>query len=170
MSNLLWKTNLTQKTASLRASNPQFRTAIVGIGNEFGGDDAAGIAAARALIPLLAHREQVVVIDAGPAPENQTGALRVFRPDLVLLVDAAQMNEEPGTIRWLDWQDTTGLSASTHTLPLHMLARFLTAEIDCQVVLLGIQPARNLFDEPLSLVVQQALEDLVQTLAGELSA
>ena len=40
-------------------------------------------------------------MEAGPAPENFTGPLRRFRPDLVLLVDAAQMDAEPGTIGWL---------------------------------------------------------------------
>jgi hydrogenase 3 maturation protease len=169
MSNPSWKTHLTQTTASLRASDLAFRVAVLGVGNEFGGDDAAGVAAARVLIPLFAHRERVLVIEAGPAPENQTGALRAFRPALVLLLDAAQMNELPGTIRWLDWQQTTGLSASTHTLPLHMVSRFLAEELGCQVVLLGIQPASNLFDEPLSPAVRAAVDDLVPTLSEALN-
>ncbi len=52
-----------------------------------------------------------------PCPENCTGAVLRFAPDLVVLVDAAEMGEAPATIRWLDWQETTGLSASPPTLP-----------------------------------------------------
>lgn len=164
MSKPSWKTKLNQKTASLWRSDSLFRVAVVGIGHELNGDDAAGIIVARELAPSLANVDRLLVIDAGPAPENVTGSLRAFRPALVLLVDAAQMNEDPGTVRWLDWQETTGLSASTHTLPLHMLALYLTTELGCEVAVIGIQPFSNLFDEPLSPVVQLAVEDVVQGL------
>jgi hydrogenase 3 maturation protease len=112
--------------------------------------------------------DRLLVIDAGPAPENTTGSLRAFRPALVLLIDAAQMNEEPGTVRWLDWREITGLSASTHTLPLHMLSMYLTAELGCEVAVIGIQPFGNLFDAPLSPVVQQAVDGIVQELRAAL--
>lgn len=168
MSSPSWLTSLKQKTESLRQSNPLFRVAVVGIGHELNGDDAAGIAVARELLPLLAAADRLLVIDAGPAPENTTGSLRAFRPDLVLLVDAAQMNEEPGAVLWLDWQETTGLSASTHTLPPYMLAQYLTAELGCELALIGLQPFSNLFDEPLSPVMRQAVSGVVQGLAAVL--
>ena len=38
-------------------------------------------------------------LSAGAAPENCTGLLRRFRPDLVLLVDAAEMGEAAGAVR-----------------------------------------------------------------------
>jgi hydrogenase 3 maturation protease len=168
MSKPSWKTKLNQKTASLRQSDSLFRVAVIGIGQELNGDDAAGIMVVRGLTPLLANVDRLCVIDAGPAPENVTGSLREFRPALVLLVDAAQMNEEPGTVRWLEWQETTGLSASTHTLPLHMLAMYLTTELSCEVAVIGIQPFNNLFDEPLSLVVRNTVNEIVSELHAAL--
>ncbi|MBN2303967.1 MAG: hydrogenase 3 maturation endopeptidase HyCI, partial [Anaerolineae bacterium] len=88
------QTALTQ--AAQTQNNPQPRVALVGIGHELNGDDAAGLAVVRALLPLAEGRDRVSLIDAGPAPENCTGPLRAFAPDLVLLIDAAQMGEEPG--------------------------------------------------------------------------
>lgn len=119
---------------------------MVGIGNELNGDDAAGIAVVRALESELkthAQTPSVCVVQAGTVPENFTGTLRRFHPDLVILVDAAQMDSAPGTIRWYDSESAAGFSASTHTLPLNLFALYLSSEIRCEVKLLGIQPARN---------------------------
>ncbi len=129
---------------------------VVGIGHDLRGDDAAGVLAARRLqeytikanIGATHTSPLCLVIDAGPAPENVTGAVRRFAPDLVLLVDAADLGEPPGTVRWLDWRETSGLSASTHALPLYVLAGYLVSELGCAVALLGIQPGSTAFDAP----------------------
>lgn len=137
------------------------------MGHELRGDDAAGVAVARALQSRLAGL-QAIVIDAGPAVENCTGLLRRFGPDLVLLIDAAQMDDEPGAVRWLAWQDTDGLSASTHTLPPRVLAQYLTSEFGCEVALLGIQPADTTMGAPLSPAAQAAVQSVTQALADML--
>jgi len=140
------------------------RLAILGIGNELHGDDAAGIMVARGLQTALAGRKDVLVLEAGLAPENCTGVLRRFAPELVLLVDAAQMNAEPGDIRWLVMEQIAGLSASTHSLPLSMLARYLHLELGSPVYLLGIQPGDLSFAAGLTPGVQLAVDTLIQTL------
>ncbi len=119
----------------------QPRIAVVGVGHELRGDDAAGMVLAQMLKSKMSEKQNALVIPAGSAPENCTGLLRRFAPDLVLLIDAAQMDLEPGEIQWLEWQATTGLSASTHALPLHMFSSYLCSELNCEVALLGIQPA-----------------------------
>jgi hydrogenase 3 maturation protease len=169
MSSRSWLEPLNQTLQRLSKGSDLPRVAILGVGHAFNGDDAAGPTVARALQASLADQDRLLVIDAGPAPENQTGRLRLFHPDLVLLVDAAQMNEIPGVVRWLSWQETTGISASTHSLPPYVLAQYLTAEFGCEVALLGIQPLRNLADQPLSPVVQAAVNEVVQGLGEALS-
>jgi hydrogenase 3 maturation protease len=164
MSSPSWQKPLTQALQRLQKPDRSPRIAFVGIGHELRGDDAAGVMLARAMQPLAAS-DRLLVIDAGAAPENCTGLLRRFRPDLVVLVDAAQLDESPGAVRWLAWQDTAGLSASTHTLPLHMLASYLTSDLGCDVALIGIQPAQNAMDSPLSPMVQQAIDELARVLA-----
>jgi hydrogenase 3 maturation protease len=139
------------------------RIAILGMGNELDGDDAAGIIIVRRLKEILADRTNVLVIDGGNAPESYTGKIRQFGADFVLLVDAADMGEAPGTVAWLDWQDTCGMSGSTHTLPLHVLAQYLIMEFGCQVALLGIQiqQLNMTLGDPLSPPVAEAVEAVV---------
>ena len=146
------------------------RVAIVGIGNEFNGDDAAGVLVARKLETRECARDalHVLVIEAGQAPENITHELRRFDPSIVILIDAAQVNAEPGDVVWIPWETTSGMSASSHSLPLSMMARYLTLEFDCTVHLLGIQPSQNQPDEGLSLVVREAVDDICETLCESL--
>lgn len=154
-----------QKTGTVPYSGESPRVAVVGIGHELCGDDAAGLRLARILQPLAAGNETLLVIEAGPAPENFCGQLRRFRPDLVLLIDAAHMQAQPGTVRWLSWPDTTGVTASTHTLPIHILATYLTAELGCQVALLGIQPADICVGSSITSPVREAAEATARMLA-----
>ena len=164
MSPRSWVDSLKQATKSLLIRNGRPpRIAIVGIGHELRGDDAAGLIVGQQLQPVAADR--LLIIEAGHAPENHTGRLRRFHPDLVLLVDCAQLDTPPGTICWLPWQETSGLSASTHTMPPYMLARFLTAELQCEVALIGIQPAQTTLGTPLSENVRQAVETVVQIIS-----
>lgn len=140
------------------------RVAILGVGNELNGDDAAGVRVVRELAARLPATPGVLLIDGGTAPENYSGPLRRFRPDLVLEIDAADLGAAPGTTSWVDWREADGLSASTHTLPPSVLAQYLVYEIGCQVALVGIQPARMNFGEGMSPAVERA----VTHLAGEL--
>src|ERR1051325_8726537 len=111
----------------------------------------------------------VLIIEAGHAPENTTGEIRKFAPDLVLMVDAADMGETPGTIQWIPEESIDGMSASTHSLPLSMLARYLTLELNCTVVVLGIQPDSNETGEDISLGVSGAIQEIVDELDKSLS-
>src|SRR5215208_836008 len=149
MSHNSWKASLKQL---LNQQTAESRIAIVGIGNTLRSDDAAGILVARALKKscLLADRKTILIMDAGHAPENATGELRSFAPDMVLLIDAVEMGEAPGTIRWVEMEDIEGMTASTHSLPLSMLASYLNWELKCDVTLLGIQPKTNDVGETVS--------------------
>lgn len=142
------------------------RIAIVGIGNSLRSDDAAGIMVARALMEfgVLRDLDSVLVMDAGHAPENGTSQLRRFAPDVVLLIDAAEMGEAPGTIRLIEMAEIEGMSASTHSLPLSILAKYLVLEHDCQVALLGIQPGFTQVGEEITGRVEQAVCEIVNTL------
>lgn len=150
-----WQTALKQ---TLLQHKGEPRVAIVGVGHELRGDDAAGLAVVRALEPLA--RDNLMLVAGGPAPENVTGPLRRFNPSLILFVDAADIGAAPGTIRCLCWGDLDGVSASTHTLPLNVLARYLRATIGCEVALLGVQPAETGLDAPLSPAVAAAVEEM----------
>jgi hydrogenase 3 maturation protease len=163
-----WQASLKASLNPLKRAEQPVRLAVLGIGHELCGDDAVGVRLAGMLRPLTAGNERLLVIEAGPAPENFTGPLRRFRPDLVLLVDAAQMDAGPGTIGWLDLQSVGGISASSHTLPLHILVSYLVAELGCQVALIGIQPEQTFAYGPLTPRVQAAAQAVLQALLESL--
>lgn len=142
------------------------RVAVVGIGHELGGDDAVGMQFVSLLQRKAIGCEHLMAVAAGPAPENFTGPLRRFGPHLVLLVDAALMDCPPGTVAWLDWREAEGFSASTHTLPLNLLADYLTIELGCEVALIGIQPGQTRVDAPLTPAVRAAGRQLAGALVG----
>lgn len=139
---------------------------MIGIGNELRGDDLAGPTVVRGLQALTPLSPTVLLLDAGMAPENFSGPIRRFAPDLVLLIDAAEMGEAPGTVCYVTWQETTGFSASTHTLPLYFLAQYLETELGCQVVVLGVQPENLDFGAPFSPIVQQAVNEVISELTA----
>ncbi|MBN2116048.1 MAG: hydrogenase maturation peptidase HycI [Anaerolineales bacterium] len=151
----------------LKAESGKFpRVAILGIGNSLRSDDAAGMLVARALSQreCAADVDHILILEAGHAPENRTAELRRFAPDLVLLVDAADMGEAPGAVAWISEDDIDGMSASTHSLPLSMLAKYLKLELNCKVILLGIQPVSNEVGETVSKEVICAVEKVVSGL------
>ncbi len=80
------------------------------------------------------------------------------------MIDAAEMGELPGTIGWLELAELDGMSASAHTLPLSMLAKYLMRELNCQIALLGIQPRSNGVGEVMSAEVAAAVAQLVEEL------
>jgi len=124
----------------------------------------------RSLSQNLPVKSEWLLVEAGLAPENFTGTLRRFQPDLVVLIDAAEIGLSAGEISCLDWRKASGWSASTHTLPLNMLSTFLVSELGCQVMLLGIQPAQMGMDQPFSREVALAVDEIVAELQEWIAA
>jgi hydrogenase 3 maturation protease len=146
------------------------RVAILGVGNEMNGDDGAGVLAVRELAALQPEPPDVLLIEAGAAPESFTGPLRRFTPDLIIEIDAAMLDDRPGATAWLDWREADGLSASTHTLPPSVLAKFIQADLGCEMTIIGIQPATVEMGAGLSPAVAAAVRELAGQLYRWLTA
>jgi hydrogenase 3 maturation protease len=158
MSTPSWR-SLAIQTLSCLA--PTDRLSILGVGSELRGDDAVGLEIATRLQSRL-HSSTCQVIIAGASPENFTSLVRSFQPTLVLLIDAAQLNEPPGTICWLTPQEIAALPATTHALPLNLLSQYLQNELSCQVALIGIQPQQTEFQASLTPDIQLAAAEVVE--------
>jgi hydrogenase 3 maturation protease len=143
------------------------RVCLVGIGSDLRGDDSVGLMVARALLSdkRFASAPHLLIVEGGPAPENHTAKIRAFQPELVLFIDAAQMDEVPGTIQWIPLDAIDGMSVSSHSLPLSMLARYLTLEIGCEVAVLGIQPQQNEINTELSPPIRAAVDEILAELS-----
>jgi hydrogenase 3 maturation protease len=160
----IWQTLL-----PVGANEPPVKFAILAVGNEFNGDDAAGVLFSRVASTTLESFPQALILEAGLAPQNLTGLLRRFEPEKVIIVDAAEMDLQTGSAVILDPAEIDGLSISTHTFPLSMLANYLQSEIHCQVHFIGIQPKSNLPFSPLSPAVQQSVLRLARSLTRHLA-
>ena len=135
---------------------------VLTVGSVLRGDDAAG--------PLLAKMltdnpvEGWEVIDGGQSPEDELSVIRRKAPDLLLLVDAADMGLEPGEIRILQEEDVyTDFLITTHSLPLTYLLSELKACCK-EVVFVGIQPSHTEFFGPLHEKVLEAVHLTYNTL------
>jgi len=109
---------------------------LLGIGNELLGDDGVGPWIAR----VINGREGWIGIDGGTAPENFSSLIRRERPDLLIIVDAAEMNITPGEMRLIPLNKIPKLTYfSTHTLSLAFLIEFLKEDIG-EILFIGVQP------------------------------
>jgi hydrogenase 3 maturation protease len=108
--------------------------------------------------------EHWTVLNGGFAPENVLHQMREMDAQRVLVVDAADMDLSPGSIRLIhpDRLDDPFL-ITTHTLPLTFLIESLREFIP-QVELLGIQPNIIAFGFPISDDVRKAVEQVYSDL------
>ena len=153
------------------------RIAVLGIGSPLRGDDAAGLIAAQSLDRLRSRTlkagkaswpDRVSVFIGETTPENLTGPLKAAKPNLVILIDAADMAAPPGHVEVLDPHDTTGITFSTHSLPLHVLADYLAATARCATLIIGIQPASSALGAQVSRAVRNAARAVAKAIATTL--
>jgi len=152
-----WKSRIRKEILSAQ------RIIILGIGNISKGDDAAGILCAQELKKKFGRKagSRLKILIGLETPENMTGEIRRFHPDLVLILDAAQGGYKPGTVFLAGKNQIEDDGASTHTISLALLASYLEETIGCKVIILGIQPLNLSLGDNISLPVRKASEKLV---------
>ena len=130
------------------------RLVVLGIGNPLRGDDAVGLR----VIQNLSEKtlENVLLLECDTVPENYISKIEEFNPTHVLMIDAAQLNEEAGTSRLISIEEIARVTLSTHTLPLSFVAEIIKQNTGADVILLGIQPESIEFKEGLSPKLQKA--------------
>jgi hydrogenase 3 maturation protease len=131
---------------------------LLAIGSAHHGDDGVAADIGERLVGT-----DWIVIDAGISPENTTGQVARLAPELLVIVDAAEMNEAPGTVRRLSVRTMDRMLASTHGLPLSFLIERM-ARAAGEIVLLGVQPAHTGYETGLSPAVQAASQAIADRL------
>lgn len=135
------------------------KTAILGVGSVLRSDDGVGMYIIEQLEQRL-KKDQLILLAGSTAPENFTGVIKEFAPDMLIVIDAAQLGLPVGEIRIIDSDEIEGMTFSTHMLPLSIMFKYLLMEIDCEILCIGIQPQNT--DQGFGLCngVQQAAEHL----------
>ena len=142
------------------------KLAILGIGNEDNGDDAVGLY----ILKILQEKnlpEWVMNFYCERVPEHFLGKIRSFRPNRIILLDAADMKEVPGAIGVFTKEAvSSGFHLSTHTLSVTMLEEFLKPDVpDLKTLYIGIQPKELYFMSPLSEECKEAGAEFAEFLA-----
>ena len=105
------------------------------IGNRDGGDDAIG--------PYIADRlqedENLVVLDCGIAPENYTSVVKQHKPSHLIIIDAVDMDLNPGEVRLVPMEKIGRMHISTHGIPISILIDYLEKYVE-SILFIGIQP------------------------------
>ena len=142
--------------------------AVVGVGSDLRGDDAAGLRAASRLAAWAARTgtTRLAAFAGGAAPENFTGEIARFKPDCVVLVDAAHLGpgRAPGEIDLIAPEQVGGLAFSTHMLPVPIFLDYLRATTGCRTLVIGIQVAQKDVLAPLTPAVAAGVRRLVRAL------
>lgn len=137
---------------------------VVGVGNRIKGDDAAG----PLVVERLVDRTSAWLVDAGDVPENEVVRIADLDPEVVVVVDAADLGAEAGSLGLIEGEAFAAGSFSTHNPNLGPFAAFLGAAAACELFAVGIQPRTTAFDAPLSPEVEAAVDAIVEAVADAL--
>lgn len=141
---------------------------VLGIGNDLMADDGAGALIAEQLekCQIQNKKFKMIVYRAGTTPENFTGPIGRIGPDLVLMIDAADMGRQTGQIAFLDPGDMGSLMHTTHNMPLSFLADYIKRTAGCRVAAIGIQAGNIDLGAPMSPEVSDACRQVAEGIVG----
>jgi len=111
-----------------------------------------------------AELQTLAVFLGGTAPENLTGEIKRYAPTHLVIVDAADLNAEPGAITLMDPDSIGGTTFCTHNLPIKVMIDYLLDSFQCDVTIVGIQPKSLAVGDPVSSEVLAAVESLATTI------
>jgi len=162
-------TNKIQGLKLLKKIKPTKRICIMGIGNYDRADDYVG----SAVIELLEKKtfpDNIKLINAGPVPEAVTAVIKRFEPDYLIIVDAAQMEEEPGTIKIFSEKNVDSAYMITpHKVSMKMYTQYLNHFLKkLKTVFIGIQPKSIRYDEGMTESVKSSADFISKMLEDKL--
>ncbi len=129
------------------------------VGNLFRSDDGVG--------PYLASRLAglpVRVVDAGHTPENIIDQVIGLKPSRIIILDAADFGGRTGEVRVIPEEAIPETTLSTHMVPMNVVSRLIKDDTGAEIVFLGIQPENVSLGEGLTPEVQEAAEQIFQTI------
>ncbi len=143
-----------------RKSSPQQRKnyMLMGLGNICRGDDGIG-----SFIAQNFQSDDWLVLDCGTTPENFTSLLKKSQPEYLVIVDAAQMNLQPGQFRVIPSERIDKFYLTTHNIPLSLLISYLDKWVG-KIILIGIQPERMEDFQRISERVQDSARNIIEIL------
>ncbi|MCX6133897.1 MAG: hydrogenase maturation protease [Ignavibacteriales bacterium] len=148
------------------------RTVVVGIGNDFRGDDGAGLFAARLLRSHSLRNTAIVELNG-----EVTRLVDYLQEcDAAILIDAVQSQKPPGTIHHVDVSHNplpnSGNQRSTHGITLASVIELARAgeSFPKRVIIYGIEGESYDHSQNLTPPVAQAVKKVVALVSQEISS
>ena len=143
------------------------RLKVIAVGNDLYGDDGIGNAVLNVL-EQIPEMKDVELIDGAT---DALGLIDHFlRTDHVVIVDAAQMGEEPGTVKVFSKEEVK-LKIKMDNLSVHGISLAETFEIAQavdslpeKITIIGIEPKNIGISQNLSDVVTQSIPEVVSNI------
>jgi len=140
------------------ALSPKGRTLFITLGSALRADDGLG--------PYLAERVRfsrpdLRLLDAGTTPENIAKTAIDWKPDKVVLLDAAHFGGSPGELRVIPLEAINRQTVlSTHSFPLSVTFSIVREDTGAALVVVGVQAGSLEYKEGLSPEVEAAGAEL----------
>jgi hydrogenase maturation protease len=116
------------------------------------------------LMPFQTMSGSLVCINAATRPDLVIEPAVEENPDMVLLIDAAAFDGDPGEIALIPTEAISNYTLSTHTFPMGAIASIISEDADCPVHFIGIQPVTMEMGEGMTEQVQKAADELLELL------
>lgn len=139
---------------------PKGRTLLVTVGSTLRADDGVG--------PFVGENlrfagEGRKVINAYTTPENIAQDAVNFKPDKIILIDAARFGGKPGEFRIIPLDKINQQTLlSTHSFPLSVTFSIIKEDTGAELVVLGIEPGSMDYAEGLTPEVKDSALSLIE--------
>ena len=121
------------------------KTLVLGLGNTLLGDEGAGVYVVRALQARYANRADVEFVDGGTLSFTLAGPIE--EAENLIVIDATQLQQQPGTVRVYEGEDMDRFLGSNRKSSVHevslmdlMAMAHLAEALPARRALIGIQP------------------------------
>jgi hydrogenase 3 maturation protease len=146
------------------------RLAIMGVGSELMQDDKAGVDVTLELENKFgSDNPKARFFATYTTPENFTKSIADFKPDHIIIIDAADLKLKPGTFTLLPVERIIDFSLGTHKLSLVMMIKFLKETINPEFSVLAIQYKSIVFGEEMTSEMKEGVKKLTEYLSGNIS-
>ncbi|MCS7102744.1 MAG: hydrogenase maturation protease, partial [Candidatus Korarchaeum sp.] len=132
------------------------RTLLLCVGNELRGDDAVGVYIGR---ELQSRNFSDIIVTSNP--ENYMDVIRKRSPEKIIIIDAVDFGERPGSIVFTELREFPQ-TISSHRIQFSKIIKFLGVD---KAYILGIQPKKLGFSEEITPEVRRSADIIISLLS-----
>jgi len=129
---------------------------FIGIGNVLRSDDGAGVY----ICSNIKKSQHIDTLIVEVSIENYIKKINDLNPDILVLVDCADLNKVPGYAELLPVERIKDFTTNTHNISLKRVSEFFRMK----VFVLGIQPYSVTIGESMSTQVKESADRIIKNI------